>query len=160
MNAPSLSFGDVVHKALPHFQKHGLCPFAFLEFAQAHAQEMSDYHWEHATEVWLYLAEIIRNSQKVLFEVEAPNGRRPDMLVWHGEVLYVIEIKAMSLKTLRYMQKSQRLVNGILSQTHGAARSLEDKYPHLKGRVRPFVLLFRSDKMWGEYEPEWVDLTP
>ena len=160
MNTRAQTFGKAVHAVFPHFAAHGLCEESFNHFAAEQHRLNPALDWEHVHAIWAYVREIITASDKAWFEKKTPNGRHPDIMVRYGPALHVVEVKTMSWVNLKRLDRHQEDVHRILSQSLGAAKSLIRVFPGQAKHVFAYVLLFRSDLRWGEYEPEWVDLTP
>jgi hypothetical protein len=153
-------FGKAVHAVFPHFKKHG-ASFQSLHLLINQClrrTRLTHNSRAHVWKIWEYLAEQVELSTLAKFEEAMPNGRVPDLLLVRGDKVWIVEVKAMQTRTLRGLHPKR--TEDIIDQTVGAARCLEIAYPHLEGKVCPYVLIFYSDKEWGEYEPEWVDLTP
>lgn len=155
-------FGDAVHAVFPHFAEKGDSPEALEEFIQnyfvsRHHRLMRDV--EHLRGIWEYLAELSRHSRKVWYELEAPNDRRPDMVLRHGDYLYIVEVKAIGHVSLDFVYGLDPIRwRHAESQTYRVGKWLEGVFPEYRGYVRPYLLGFRRDLQWGDYEPEWLDV--
>lgn len=154
-------YGDNVHAVFPHLKQNGDSYAALNDFAKSYVWDkpINRFHQWHIRSIWLYLAEISRHSDRALYEVPAANGRCPDLILQHKQYFYIVDVKVFGRSLTQQFAIKKSNWNILCRQTVEVARDFEQIFPVKKGFVKPYVLGFRRDLPWGEYEPEWMDLS-
>lgn len=151
MNA--IEFGQAVHAILPYLKQHGFSrnfvydmPMIFKRYTAIPVEwwRLPSLERERLSACWVYVYDLVACAEKAFVEVKTSTQSRPDLILVHEGVIYVVEIKTGHPQNSRV--KGNRQVRSMVSDL------METYFP--THRIEGYRLVF--DRNYQEpFAPQW-----